>query len=610
MWDSGFVNRQMLNCAKRAQGRAVHHSLRLHALSLPSRQVISGCIFKPAPIYWLGLTALLLGLVTSNAPAAADPEAFTAKRHWAFEPVKKVEPPKRGLHGSANPIDRFILAKLREQKLTPDVRAANGTLARRVYFDLIGLPPTPEELNGFLNDKSPRAWSNLVERLLASPQYGERWGRHWMDVVRYADTAGDNADFPIPEGHLYRDYIIDSFNADKPYDQFVREQLAGDILATELESTLQRDNASSEDTLKRGRQRYGEQVAATGFLALSRRFGTGPYELWHLTLENTIETVGQAFMGLNLRCARCHDHKYDPLTMQDYYGLYGIFASTQFPWAGSEEIQSKNFNRQKFVPLLLASEAGLKLQAWQERVKSLRAEIEQLEKQKPADKSAVEKHQQKLAALKKELRNLEKPGVPPDLPAAYAVQEGKPIDVQIHLRGEPENRGAVVPRGAPRFLAGDTPLEIPPGESGRLEFARWLTRADNPLTARVMVNRIWQHHFGKGLVATPNNFGLRGDQPTHPELLDYLAAQFVASGWSIKAIHRLILHSKAYQLSRRRRAESSPGSGEQVLLALRPPPSRSGGHPRCNDVRQRRPRPESARRAFFPAAGEVDLDPA
>jgi hypothetical protein len=456
-------------------------------------------------------------------------DAFKAKRHWAFEPVRKVEPPKRGLRGSANPIDRFVVVKLRERKLQPVAQADKRTLARRVYFDLLGLPPTPEELDAFLHDRSQKTWSNLVERLLASSHYGERWGRHWMDVVRYADTAGDNADYPIPEAYLYRDYIIDSFNDDKSYDQFVREQLAGDILSRQGPP-----------------ERSAQPLVATGFLALSRRYGTGPYELWHLTLENTIETVGQAFMGINLRCARCHDHKYDPVTMSDYYGLYGIFSSTQFPWAGSEEIQSKNFNRQNFVLLAPAAEAEPKLQAWQKQLKLLRDQIENLEKEKPAEKSEAE---QKLKALKKELRNLEKPGVPPDLSAAYAVQEGKPTDMYIQLRGEPADKGPVVPRHAPKFLAGDKPLNIPQSASGRLEFARWLTQRDNPLTARVMVNRIWQHHFGKGLVATPNNFGLRGDEPTHPELLDYLASYFVEHNWSVKAIHRLILNSKAYQLS-------------------------------------------------------------
>src|SRR5262245_16750981 len=203
--------------AKRAKWRDGHRHRALPGSSLPSREIINNSPVRRAYACWLGL-ALVLSLAVNAPPALAEQEGSAARRHWAFEPVKKVEPPKRGLHGSENPIDRFILAKLREQKLKPVDLATKRTLVRRAYFDLIGLPPTPEELNAFLNDKSPRAWSNLVERLLASPHYGERWGRHWMDVVRYADTAGDNADFPIPEGYLYRDYIIDSFNADKSYD--------------------------------------------------------------------------------------------------------------------------------------------------------------------------------------------------------------------------------------------------------------------------------------------------------------------------------------------------------------------------------------------------------
>jgi hypothetical protein len=190
-------------------------------------------------------------------------------------------------------------------------------LLRRLYFDLTGLPPTPDEAATFIKDDSPDAWPRLIDRLLASPRYGERWGRHWMDVVRYADTAGDNADYPVPEARLYRDYIIDAFNADKPYDQFVQEQLAGDLLAQAPATS---------------RERFAELTIATGFFGLSRRYATGPYELWHLTLEDAVDTTGRALMGLTFRCARCHDHKFDPLTQEDYYALYGMFASTQFPW--------------------------------------------------------------------------------------------------------------------------------------------------------------------------------------------------------------------------------------------------------------------------------------
>ncbi len=407
-------------------------------------------------------------------------------------------------------------------------RADKGTLLRRVTFDLIGLPPTPEELTRFLGDPRPDAFVRVVDRLLASPHYGERWGRHWMDVAHYADTAGDNADYPVPEVVRYRDYIFDSFNRDKPYDQFVRAQLAGDILA--------RDRSGTD---------YAESIAATGFLALSRRYGTGPFELWHLTLEDAIETTGRAFLGLTLRCARCHDHKFDPVAQTDYYALYGMFASTTFPWAGSEETQSKGFPRMNFVPLVEPSRAEPRLKAYRGRLAELERIISTLKGSNEA------KDRTRLANLQTEKTRLQRTSLPLDLPAGYAVTEGKPADVPVQRRGDPGSPGPVVTHGVPRFafLAGEPPPPVAPGSSGRYELARWLTRPEHPLTARVMVNRIWQHHFGRGIVATPSNLGVRGEPPTHPELLDWLAARFVASGWSIKAIHREIVLSVTYQLS-------------------------------------------------------------
>ncbi|HJT77909.1 MAG TPA: PSD1 and planctomycete cytochrome C domain-containing protein, partial [Gemmataceae bacterium] len=497
-------------------------------------------------------------------PRSAAVRAAPAKRHWAFLPVKDVTPPPDPSGWSANPIDRFVLAKLRAQGLRPVAPADRRTLIRRVTFDLIGLPPTPAEVDAFLADDAPDAYPRLVERLLASPQYGERWGRHWMDVVRYADTAGDNADYPVPEARLYRDYIIDSFNADKPYDQFVREQLAGDILA------------------KSGpRDRYAERVIATGFLALSRRYATGPYELWHLTLEDTIDTTGRAFLGLTLRCARCHDHKFDPIPKEDYYALYGVFASTQFPWAGAEELASMKRPRQHFAALVPPNQAAPRLQDYAARIAHLQAEMKRLDTsgvlaqrradldgqiaslahrprdaRTEAEGAALRKErdqvqgqiQATLNRLQGELTQLQRPGAPAGLPVAYAVQEGTPVDAYVQIRGEVDQHGPVVKRGVPGFLGGERPA-IPAGSSGRLELARWIASKDNPLTARVMVNRVWQHHFGRGLVATPSDFGTRGEPPTHPELLDWLAARFVESGWSVKALHRLILLSRTYQLS-------------------------------------------------------------
>jgi len=506
--------------------------------------------------------------------AGVSAEDRKAEAHWAFQPVRKPEVPSvRDAEWVRNEVDRFVLSRLEARGLKPVKEAARAVWLRRVTFDLMGLPPTPEERLAFESDASPDAHRQVVERLLASTHYGERWGRHWMDVVRYADTAGDNADYPVPEAYRYRDYIIDAFNADKPYDRFVREQLAGDILA------------------EHGDGGYAEGVVATGFLALSRRYGTGPYELWHLTLENTIETVGQAFLGLNLKCARCHDHKFDPVTMQDYYGLYGIFSSAEFPWAGSEEIQSKNFNRQKFVPLVPASEATPRLTAWEEQKRRMREAIESLEKAKGAVGEADTERKQRLEALKKELRRIEKPGAPDDLPVAYAVREGRVADAAIQKRGEPGQEGPVVPRCVPGFLAGDGAVRFPKDASGRDEFARWLTRPENPLTARVMVNRIWQHHFGQGLVTTPNNFGMRSERPVQGELLDYLAARFVESGWSVKAMHRLLLGSAVYRLS----------SEAEAVQREEDPANRLYGR-----FERRRLDAESLRDAMLSVSGELD----
>jgi hypothetical protein len=275
--------------------RAVRHadaSLRMPpGRTLPSEQVADLAAWVKQGAYW---------------PARASGSwASPKERHWVFQPVRHVEVPPDPDGWSDDPIDRFLRDRQRQQGLRPAPPADRGTLLRRVSFDLIGLPPSPEERAAFLADRSPDAFRRVVDRLLASPLYGERWGRHWMDVARYADTAGDNADYPIPEAYRYRDYLIDAFNADKPYDQLVREQVAGDLLA----------RMGPED-------RYAERVIATGFLALSRRYATAPYELWPLTMEDAIDTTGRAFLGLTLRCARCHDHKFDPVTQADYYALY------------------------------------------------------------------------------------------------------------------------------------------------------------------------------------------------------------------------------------------------------------------------------------------------
>jgi len=506
--------------------------------------------FRLHSAFGAGLWRVLMGWLVFAGVAASGPKSWAQgaelkseggvrvlteqQTWWAFQPISKPAVPV-GTNDtwSANPIDRFIHAKLGDAGLEPGPRASKRVLVRRAFMDLTGLPPSEEEVLAFLSDATPQAFGNLVERLLASPRYGEKWGQHWMDVARYADTAGDNADYPVPEARLYRDYIIGAFNQDKPFAEFVTEQLAGDILAS-----------------SGPRERYAERVAATGFLALSRRYATAPFELMHLTIEDAIETTGRAFLGMTLRCARCHDHKYDPVSSREYYGLYGVFASTRFPYAGSEEFQSKNLPRTGFVPLRPEAEVAEEVRANAVRVAELKEKLKRLEGQLEQSKtnSSVSKPDMgELTTTRAELKRRDRFASAPGVPVAYAVAESTPVDETIHKRGDPGDRGPAVARCAPGFLGVGGELRIPKGSSGRREFAEWLVRKDHPLTARVLVNRVWQHHFGRGLVATASNFGLRGEKPSHPELLDYLAARFLESGGSIKALHRLIVCSATWQ---------------------------------------------------------------
>ncbi len=481
-------------------------------------------------------------VASSGATKVVDFEA--ARKFWSFQPVKDPTPPR--VKGRANnPIDQFVLAKLEQRGMTQGATADKRTLIRRVTFDLIGLPPTPEEIDVFLTDPSPDAFATVVDRLLASAHYGERWGRHWLDVVRYADTAGDSSDYPIPQAYLYRNYVIDSFNQDKPYDQFLREQIAGDLLP-----------AANEP-------RKRENTIATGFVAISRRFGTG--SVIQLTIEDTIDTLGKAVLGLSLGCARCHDHKFDPIPTQDYYALYGIFNSTRYPHPGSE-----NDKRQKdFVPLIPPAEVETIMKPFQAKQDEFDAEAKQLEKERnqlmkrSVKKSAAEATESSAdgpaprfqsekdyyhALLELKNKRDAFTDTLPRIESAYAVAEGTPANSRVQRRGELASLGEEVPRHFLQVLGGQI---LPFGDkgSGRHELAGWLADSNNPLTARVIVNRLWQHHFGRGIVESPNDFGARGSAPTHPELLDYLASRFVAAGWSIKAMHRLLLLSRTYQLA-------------------------------------------------------------
>ena len=455
---------------------------------------------------------------------------------WAFRPVRSpAVPPVKNTAWPRNPIDRFLLARLEAKGLAPTARADRRTLVRRVTFDLIGLPPTPEEVEAFVGDTRSDAYERLVDRLLASPAYGERWGRHWLDVVRYADTAGDNSDYPVPQAYRYRNWVIAAFNADRPYDLFLREQIAGDLMPGRTE------------------QETFDRLVATGYLAGARRFGS--YEdkryQWYLTFEDTIENLGRTVLGLGLGCARCHDHKFDPIPTTDYYALYGFFQSTRYPWPGIELDKVPR----DLVPLA----APARIEAAQRERQRQLDELDRLhEKLDRGEKVKRRENRQKRARLARDLLPLD---------YAYAVAEGKRWvgNARVQLKGEPARPGKEVPRRFLQVLGGQV-LPAAVTGSGRHDLAVWLTDRKNPLTARVMVNRLWLYHFGRGLVPTPNDFGRQGQPPSHPDLLDWLAARFVHSGWSIKAMHRLMVLSAAYRLSSDERDDAGQSDPENVLL--------------------------------------------
>ncbi len=673
------------------------------------------------------------------------------RKWWAYQPLKTIVVPTPKSDWAKTDLDRFILAKLETTKLAPSKPADKRTLLRRVTYDLTGLPPTFEDVEAFLKDDRPDAFAKLVDKLLASLAYGERWGRHWLDVVRYADTAGENSDHPTPHAWRYRNWVIDAFNKDQPYDEFVREQVAGDLIAA-----------------KGPADRHSARVTATGFLAVARRFDHEIDKSMHLTYEDIIDTMGRAFLGQSIACARCHDHKYDPFSSKDYYALYGILASTRFPFTGCEHTQQPR----DLVPLVSPAEWTMTVEPYRKKLAAIDAEIAQLAerltvrgrenkgastkatrlvgqgeiadgkeqafesvdkktlaavrvkagqalqlsilplKNHGADTTRIEWEiaevggqgriwnlgkdttgthpftnphpsgnsnpwwfldtRDGLTPLAESFRDLQgKPGLngwkngdtpsvfsnatdkpiavwttlaaksffahpgergpvsiawispiegtvtitgrvadahpggpdgigwvidhvaldlgaelknlgelaakralllkqrtelvaaAPKQDVAYAVTEGKPANARIQLRGDPEKPGAEAPR---RWLElfGGTALPTGTG-SGRLQLAEWLTDPVNPLPARVMANRIWLNHFGKGLVTTPNDFGTRGQPPTHPELLDWLAGEFVRGGWSIKKLHRLILLSATYQQSAEGREDAAERDPNNTL---------------------------------------------
>ncbi len=528
--------------------------------------------------------------------------------HWAFRlPHRPPLPALRRSEGTRTAIDRFIVAALEKKRLTLNPEADRATLIRRVSFDLTGLPPTPTEIDRFEADRTPTAYQAMVDGYLASPHYGERWGKYWLDAAGYADSNGYfSADSNRPLAYHYRDYVLDSFNCDKPYDRFVREQLAGDELAGYV--------PGGEIT-----PAMIEPLTATHFLR-NAPDGTGesdgnPDEVRtdrYTVLEGNLQITINCLLGLTIQCARCHAHKFEPITHADYYRLQAIFFSSYNPdrWttpndrivtvadkAQREEHQRRNERvNQQIKPLrarLQTAAEPLRKQLLEERLRHLKAPLREAvlraaatpkDKRTPEQTALLKKHVEPLKIDAKELAKrfpefaalceqtakavaARERQRPPPLPrlAVLVNTDPNPPAHHILVRGRHNSPGAAVQPGVPKSLsAAGNVYRTDVGR--RTAFARWVTAPTNPLFARVMVNRIWQHHFGVGLVATPDNLGQSGASPTHPELLDWLAAEFLRSGWSVKTMHRLILNSAVYRQSSTPHPDASTVDPEDRLL--------------------------------------------
>ncbi|QDU27098.1 Planctomycete cytochrome C [Anatilimnocola aggregata] len=464
----------------------------------------------------------------SQPPAPPGINVEEGKKFWAFQSITKPEPPKvKESNWSRTEIDRFVLASLEEHKLTPAADADPRTLIRRLYYDLTGLPPTPEETVTFAQSYAADRQASveaLVDSLLASRQFGERWGRHWLDVARYGESNGNVRNSTFPYAWRYRDYVIAAFNADKPYDRFLTEQIAGDLLQTDSQ------------------EERNANLTATGFLALgSKPNAQGNPNFQMDVVADQIETVTTAAMALTVACARCHDHKYDPIPTRDYYALAGIFTS-------SETLYGAGGNNMGGAP-----PTDLHVLAT---------------KDSPAPLPVVQPEEAGTKGKKKgNAKGKAAPKYPAGTPLAMGVRDRTtPADCKINLRGELRQLGAAVPRGFIQVCTIGEPPALDAEQSGRLQLAQWITAPQHPLTARVAVNRIWHHLFGQGIVRTPDNFGLHGEPPTHPELLDYLATKFVADGWSFKKFIRSVVLSRVYQMSSEFDASSFTADPDNLYL--------------------------------------------
>jgi len=603
--------------------RVLHNADRDSAIS-PQHQLADEIIL--AFEEWIRLGApdsrARTGSTSNDQPLAA------AQEHWAFQPPKEVNPPAVAqVDWPRNAIDYFVLARIEAAGLAPAADANRRTLVRRVFFNLIGLPPSPQQVEEFVADETPEGLANLIDQLLGSPHFGERWGRHWLDVVRYAESSGMEYNFTYPHAWPYRDYVIDALNQDKPYDLFLQEQIAGDLMPVG-------ENESREAIEAR-------QIAPS-ILAFGPKRHNSAGEFYLDVVDDQINTVFSATQALTVSCARCHDHKFDPISTRDYYALAGIFLSTQGMYGTIEQNSSsyptellpigpdaaalhaaaekyekkeveevdgklatkrealKNATEAQEIASTQKTDAEALVQlnealgelnqaalttgttAQPAAAETLKQAISRLQKAagqvataltagvtpQPTAEEALQQAitqlqeaddrvmglESEIKALETRLEEVKKNRPPRPQYAMSARDQYKLTDSKIAIRGDAFNLGKVVPRGFLSQLHLPNSPEIDRRSSGRLELAQWITNRQNPLTARVMVNRIWHHLFGRGLVTSVDNFGVIGNRPSHPQLLDALALEFVRDGWSVKRMIRSIMLSRAYQLSSARDA--------------------------------------------------------
>lgn len=535
-------------------------------------------------------------------------DPISGREHWAFRPLatrSQDEPAVQAIDWPRSTIDSFVLARLEEANLTPAEDANPRTLIRRLYFQLIGLPPTPEQVTAFLKDEDPDAYERLVDQLLNSPQFGERWGRHWLDLARYADSNGLDENFLFREAWRYRNWVIDAVNADVPFDQFLRDQIAGDLLP--YDSIEQRD----------------EQRIAAGFLAVGPKvlLGNDPKQQRMDVADEQLDTIGRAILGQTLGCARCHDHKFDPVPTADYYALAGILTSTQ--------VMERRYmlGQQRVMEQLVGlGSDGDQLDAAYEKYWRKRPKLVEQQKQAKSALELLEKGdagafetfaaehadavaqgvtdsattaEQRIEAQKAFVAVLDASiAKPPEIPPRAMIPSDAetPADESIRLAGQFNRHGEKVPRGFLRVVS-DKVAEIPDGHSGRLELAHWLTDVDGGagrLAARVLANRIWYHMIGRGIVRTVDNFGRTGEMPSHPELLDHLARELIDSQWSVKSLVKKIALSRTFRMSGQHNETAHAADPENRLLWR---------------AHRRRLDPESMRDAMLSAAGNLDLKP-